>query len=156
MSALPIVTVPAGSQRGFERARNTVVTPAPAPAAPSNRPAVERAFPPILLHGCVRSHLKFIWGANPRSLDSGYLIYGTISAGDFSVPVYNLLVVRAVYDRDESFQLLLTFAPLQLQLPPVSAASCNEPTMAVSCAQPLKLEGIGDHWNAARSPSDRE
>src|SRR6266478_4139239 len=38
---------------------------------------------------------KFVWGANPRSLDSGYLIYGTISAGDFSVPVYNLLVIVA-------------------------------------------------------------
>src|SRR5579863_7540973 len=32
---------------------------------------------------------KFIWGANPRSLDSTYLIYGTINARDFSVPVYN-------------------------------------------------------------------
>jgi branched-chain amino acid transport system permease protein len=38
---------------------------------------------------------KFIWGANPRSLDSGYLTYGTISSGDFSVPVYNLLVIAA-------------------------------------------------------------
>src|SRR6516162_11126472 len=38
---------------------------------------------------------KFFWGANPRSLDSGYLIYGTISAGDFSIPVYNLLVIGA-------------------------------------------------------------
>jgi branched-chain amino acid transport system permease protein len=38
---------------------------------------------------------KFVWGANPRSLDSGYLTYGTISAGDFSVPVYNLLVIAA-------------------------------------------------------------
>ncbi len=39
--------------------------------------------------------LKFVWGANPRSLDTGYLIYGTIGAGDFSVPVYNLLVIAA-------------------------------------------------------------
>lgn len=38
---------------------------------------------------------KFIWGANPRSLDSAYLIYGTIRVGDFSMPVYNLLVVLA-------------------------------------------------------------
>src|SRR5262252_1372184 len=38
---------------------------------------------------------RFIWGANPRSLDSGYLIYGTLSAGDFSIPVYNLLVIAA-------------------------------------------------------------
>ena len=36
---------------------------------------------------------SFIWGSNPRSLDSAYLIYGTITAGDFSVPVYNLLVI---------------------------------------------------------------
>jgi branched-chain amino acid transport system permease protein len=39
--------------------------------------------------------LKFIWGANPRSLDSAYLIYGTLRAGDFSIPVYNLLVILA-------------------------------------------------------------
>src|SRR5271169_5595704 len=38
---------------------------------------------------------KFIWGANPRSLDSAYLIYGTIRAADFSMPVYNLLVILA-------------------------------------------------------------
>jgi branched-chain amino acid transport system permease protein len=39
--------------------------------------------------------LRFIWGANPRALDSAYLIYGTISARDFSVPVYNVLVIAA-------------------------------------------------------------
>jgi branched-chain amino acid transport system permease protein len=38
---------------------------------------------------------KFFWGANPRSLDSAYLIYGTLSGGDFSVPVYNFLVILA-------------------------------------------------------------
>src|SRR3984893_12145506 len=38
---------------------------------------------------------RFIWGANPRSLDSTYLIYGTINVRDFSVPVYNLLVIAA-------------------------------------------------------------
>jgi branched-chain amino acid transport system permease protein len=38
---------------------------------------------------------KFVWGANPRSLDSGYLIYGTIRAGDISMPIYNLLVIAA-------------------------------------------------------------
>ena len=38
---------------------------------------------------------KFVWGANPRSLDSAYLVYGTISVGDFSLPVYNLLVILA-------------------------------------------------------------
>jgi branched-chain amino acid transport system permease protein len=36
---------------------------------------------------------RFIWGSNPRSLDNAYLIYGTISGPDFSVPVYNLLVI---------------------------------------------------------------
>src|SRR6516162_9878073 len=38
---------------------------------------------------------KFIWGANPRSLDSAYLVYGVINAREFSVPVYNLLVIAA-------------------------------------------------------------
>jgi branched-chain amino acid transport system permease protein len=38
---------------------------------------------------------KCIWGANPHSLDSAYLIYGTLRAGEFSVPVYNLLVIAA-------------------------------------------------------------
>ncbi len=39
--------------------------------------------------------IRFVWGPNPRSLDSGYLVYGTISFGDFTVPVYNLLVIAA-------------------------------------------------------------
>ena len=38
---------------------------------------------------------RFIWGANPRSLDTGYLVYGTVAAGDVSIPVYNLLVIAA-------------------------------------------------------------
>ena len=38
---------------------------------------------------------RFIWGSNPRSLDSSYLIYGAINTRDFSVPVYNLLVIAA-------------------------------------------------------------
>src|SRR5262245_3384761 len=38
---------------------------------------------------------RFVWGSNPRSLDSSYLIYGTINTRDFSVPVYNLLVIAA-------------------------------------------------------------
>lgn len=38
---------------------------------------------------------RFVWGANPRSLDTSYLVYGTIAAGDVSIPVYNLLVVAA-------------------------------------------------------------
>jgi branched-chain amino acid transport system permease protein len=37
----------------------------------------------------------FFWGANPRSLDNAYLIYGTINTRDFGVPVYNLLVIGA-------------------------------------------------------------
>ena len=38
---------------------------------------------------------RFVWGANPRSLDTAYLVYGTINARDFSVPVYNLMVIAA-------------------------------------------------------------
>jgi branched-chain amino acid transport system permease protein len=38
---------------------------------------------------------RFFWGANPRSLDNAYLIYGTINTRDFGVPVYNLLVIAA-------------------------------------------------------------
>ena len=36
---------------------------------------------------------RLVWGSNPRSLDSAYLIYGVINAREFSVPVYNLLVI---------------------------------------------------------------
>src|SRR5262245_18239798 len=39
--------------------------------------------------------LRFLWGPNPRSLDSAYLVYGVINAREFSVPVYNLLVIAA-------------------------------------------------------------
>jgi branched-chain amino acid transport system permease protein len=38
---------------------------------------------------------RFIWGANPRSLDNVQLVYGKIAAGDLIVPVYNLLVIAA-------------------------------------------------------------
>src|SRR5690349_14461493 len=38
---------------------------------------------------------RFIWGANPQSLDNVQLVYGKIAAGDFIVPVYNLLVIGA-------------------------------------------------------------
>jgi branched-chain amino acid transport system permease protein len=38
---------------------------------------------------------RFFWGANPRSLDNVYLIYGTINAGGVGVPVYNVMVVGA-------------------------------------------------------------
>jgi branched-chain amino acid transport system permease protein len=39
--------------------------------------------------------IRFLWGANPRSLDSGYLVYGIIRFADFSIPVYNILVIAA-------------------------------------------------------------
>ncbi|MEA2936340.1 MAG: branched-chain amino acid transport system permease protein, partial [Variibacter sp.] len=39
--------------------------------------------------------IRFIWGSNPKSLDSTYLIYGKIVSGDFAVPVYNVLVIAA-------------------------------------------------------------
>jgi branched-chain amino acid transport system permease protein len=38
---------------------------------------------------------RFFWGANPRSLDNAYLVYGSLKAGDLGVPVYNLLVIAA-------------------------------------------------------------
>ena len=38
---------------------------------------------------------QFLWGANPRTLDTSYLVYGAVASGDFSVPVYNLLVIAA-------------------------------------------------------------
>jgi len=60
---------------------------------------------------------KFVWGANPRSLDSGYLIYGTISTGDFGVPVYNLLVIAAA----------------------IAVAAGLGPITAVSCARRRKI-----------------
>src|SRR5262249_12847579 len=39
--------------------------------------------------------LRFVWGPNPRSLDSAYLVYGVINAREVSVPVYNLFVIAA-------------------------------------------------------------
>jgi branched-chain amino acid transport system permease protein len=38
---------------------------------------------------------RFIWGANPQSLNNVHLVYGKVASGDFSVPVYNLLVIAA-------------------------------------------------------------
>jgi branched-chain amino acid transport system permease protein len=38
---------------------------------------------------------RFVWGANPQSLDNVYLVYGKVAWGDFNVPVYNLLVIGA-------------------------------------------------------------
>jgi len=39
--------------------------------------------------------LRFIWGANPQSLSNELMVYGRVSWGDFTVPVYNLLVIAA-------------------------------------------------------------
>jgi branched-chain amino acid transport system permease protein len=38
---------------------------------------------------------RFVWGANPRSIAANYLVYGKLAGGDFTVPVYNLLVIAA-------------------------------------------------------------
>jgi branched-chain amino acid transport system permease protein len=38
---------------------------------------------------------RFIWGATPQSLGNVLLIYGKVTSGDLSVPVYNLLVIAA-------------------------------------------------------------
>ena len=38
---------------------------------------------------------RLVWGANPRSLNNVHLVYGKWTVGDFSVPVYNLLVISA-------------------------------------------------------------
>jgi branched-chain amino acid transport system permease protein len=39
--------------------------------------------------------LRFLWGANPLSLGNEVLTYGKLSWGDFTVPVYSLLVIAA-------------------------------------------------------------
>ena len=39
--------------------------------------------------------LRFIWGANPQSLSNVLMVYGRVTWGDFTVPVYNLLVIGA-------------------------------------------------------------
>lgn len=36
---------------------------------------------------------RLLWGSNPRSLDSTYLIYGRLASGEVAVPVYNLMVI---------------------------------------------------------------
>ena len=63
---------------------------------------------------------RFVWGANPHSLDSGYLVYGKVAAGDFSVPVYNLLVIAAAIARGRRDR----------------RCSCSAPTTAACCARP--------------------
>jgi branched-chain amino acid transport system permease protein len=50
---------------------------------------------------------RFVWGPNPRSLDSAYLIYGVINARGFSVPVYNLLVIAAAIANAAGFGAFL-------------------------------------------------
>lgn len=39
--------------------------------------------------------LRFVWGANPLQVNVNYLVYGQIQAGDFIVPIYNILVIIA-------------------------------------------------------------
>ena len=39
--------------------------------------------------------IRFLWGANPQSLDNIYLVYGKFTVGDLSVPIYNLIVIAA-------------------------------------------------------------
>src|ERR1700687_549751 len=56
----------------------------------------DERLPPLLTFALVlmfQDVCRFVWGSNPRSLDSTYLIYGPITSRDFSVPVYNLLVI---------------------------------------------------------------
>jgi branched-chain amino acid transport system permease protein len=50
---------------------------------------------------------RFVWGSNPRSLDSTYLIYGVINAREFSVPVYNLLVIAVAIATAAAFGAFL-------------------------------------------------
>jgi branched-chain amino acid transport system permease protein len=38
---------------------------------------------------------RFLWGANPLSIEANYLVYGKLASGDFTVPVYNLVVIAA-------------------------------------------------------------
>jgi branched-chain amino acid transport system permease protein len=38
---------------------------------------------------------RFLWGANPLSIEANYLVYGKLASGDFTMPVYNLLVIAA-------------------------------------------------------------
>lgn len=38
---------------------------------------------------------RFLWGANPLSIQANYLVYGKLASADFTVPVYNLLVIAA-------------------------------------------------------------
>ena len=38
---------------------------------------------------------RFLWGANPLQVNVDYLVYGKLTASDFSVPVYNLMVIAA-------------------------------------------------------------
>jgi branched-chain amino acid transport system permease protein len=64
------------------------------------RPVYERdeSFQLLLTFALVlmfQDVFRFIWGSNPRSLDSTYLVYGRLASGEFSVPVYNLLVIAA-------------------------------------------------------------
>ena len=39
--------------------------------------------------------LRFLWGPNPQSLSNVLMVYGRVSWGDLTVPIYNLLVIAA-------------------------------------------------------------
>src|ERR1051325_8645347 len=81
--------------------------PLPAPPGPGRAgPPVERllrfvydrdeSFQLLLTFALVlmfQDVFRFIWGPNPRALDSLYLSYGMLAGGDLSVPVYNLMVI---------------------------------------------------------------
>jgi len=50
---------------------------------------------------------RFFWGANPRSIEANYLVYGKLAGGDFTVPVYNSLVILAAILVAAGFGLFL-------------------------------------------------
>jgi len=50
---------------------------------------------------------RFLWGASPRSIEANYLVYGKLAGGDFTVPVYNLLVILAAILVAAGFGLIL-------------------------------------------------
>src|SRR5260370_7010236 len=60
---------------------------------------------------------RFGWGSNPRSLDSAYLIYGVINPREFSVPVYNLLVIASAIATTPRFGALLLHTHFRLLHP---------------------------------------
>jgi branched-chain amino acid transport system permease protein len=66
---------------------------------------------------------RFIWGANPQSLNNVHLVYGKLASGDFSVPVYNLLVIAAALAAAHPDRPV----PAAHQLRPLTARNRGEP-----------------------------